>query len=194
MSGVSMKSRILLLGPPGAGKGTQAATLTEALDIPHISTGDMLRAAVKAGTPVGRKAKAVMDSGELVSDEIVIGIAEERLSEDDAREGFLLDGFPRTLAQADALDAMLGRLDVELDCCLAITVDNEAVVGRLLKRAEIEGRADDNEETIRERMRVYDAETAPLLEFYGNRDRLVEVDGLGTINEVGERIRKSLNG
>ena len=158
------KSRIVLLGPPGAGKGTQAATLIEALGIPHVSTGDMLRAAVKAQTPIGKQAKAVMDAGELVSDEIVIGIAEERLSQADAKKGFLLDGFPRTLAQAEALEELLGRLGVELDCCLALTVDNDAVVARLLKRAEIEGRADDNEETIRERMRVYDAETDPLLD------------------------------
>jgi adenylate kinase len=193
VSGASAKTRIVLLGPPGAGKGTQAATLIDALGIPHVSTGDMLRAAVKAGTPVGQQAKAVMDSGELVGDEIVIGIAKERLSEDDASKGFLLDGFPRTIAQADALDALLGQLDVEIDCCLALSVDNEAVVQRLLKRAEIEGRADDNEDTIRERMRVYDAETAPLLEFYGSRGRLIEVDGMGTIEEVGERIGKSLN-
>jgi adenylate kinase len=153
----------------------------------------MLRAAVKAGTPVGLKAKAVMDSGELVNDAIVIGIAEERLSEPDATKGFLLDGFPRTLSQADALETLLGKLGVELDCCLALTVDNEAVVSRLLKRAEIEGRADDNEETIRERMRVYDAETAPLLDFYRKRGRLIEVDGMGTVEEVGDRIQKALN-
>jgi adenylate kinase len=133
-----------------------------------------------------------MDAGELVSDEIVIGIAEERLSQHDAKKGFLLDGFPRTIAQAEALEELLGRLGVELDCCLALTVDNDAVVARLLKRAEIEGRADDNEETIRERMRVYDAETAPLLEFYRSRDRLIEVDGMGTIEEVGKRIRERL--
>jgi len=184
--------RIVLLGPPGAGKGTQAETVVRDLGIPHISTGDMLRAAVKAGTPIGRKAKAVMDAGELVSDEIVIGIAEERLSQPDAREGFLLDGFPRTIAQAEALDRLLSRLDMALDACLALTVDGDAVVERLLKRAEVEGRADDNEATIRERMRVYDRETAPLLDFYRDRGKLVEVSGMGRIDEVGRRIREAL--
>lgn len=186
-------SRMILLGPPGAGKGTQATSLIDRLGIPHVSTGDMLRAAVAAETPVGLQAKAVMESGELVSDEIVIGIAEERLSEDDAQKGFLLDGFPRTIAQAEALEGLLSKLGVELDCCLALTVDNDAIVERLLKRAEIEGRADDNEETIRERMREYDAKTAPLLDFYKSRGRLVEVDGMGTIEEVGERITQALD-
>lgn len=186
-------SRMILLGPPGAGKGTQATSLIDRLGIPHVSTGDMLRAAVAAETPVGLQAKAVMEAGELVSDEIVIGIAEERLSEDDAKKGFLLDGFPRTIAQAEALEGLLSKLGVELDCCLALTVDNDAIVERLLKRAEIEGRADDNEETIRERMREYDAKTAPLLDFYRSRGRLVEVDGMGTIEEVGERIKQALD-
>jgi adenylate kinase len=186
-------ARIVLLGPPGAGKGTQAAAIVDALGIPHISTGDMLRAAVKAGTPVGLKAKAIMDSGELVSDEIVIGIAEERLAEKDAKAGFLLDGFPRTLAQADALERLLTKLDCKLDVCLALSVDSEAVVQRLIKRAEIEGRADDNEETIRERMRVYDQETAPLVEFYKSRDRLAVVSGMGTVEEVQDRIREALS-
>ena len=164
-------SRMILLGPPGAGKGTQAAGLINRLGIPHVSTGDMLRAAVNAKTPVGLKAKAIMDSGELVSDDVVIGIAEERLSENDAKSGFLLDGFPRTMAQAEALEGLLSKLGVELDCCLAITVDNDAVVERLLKRAEIEGRADDNEETIRERMREYDNKTCLLYTSPSPRDR-----------------------
>lgn len=188
-----MSRRIILLGPPGAGKGTQAARLVERLGIPHVSTGDMLRAAVAAETPIGLKAKEVMESGELVSDEIVIGIAEERLSQDDARSGFLLDGFPRTIAQAEALERLLSKLGQELDCCLALTVDNDAIVARLLKRAEIEGRADDNEESIRERMREYDAKTAPLLDFYRSRGLLVEVDGMGTIEEVEERVKQALD-
>ncbi len=185
-------TRILLLGAPGAGKGTQAARLVERLGVPHVSTGDMLRAAVAAETEVGKKAKAVMDAGQLVSDEIVIAIAEERLGEDDARKGFILDGFPRTLAQAEALDAMLGRLSTPLQRCVAITVDTEAVVQRLVKRAEIEGRADDNEETIRERMRVYDAQTAPLLKYYTDAGLLAEVDGMGEVDEVCARIERVL--
>ncbi|MEZ4278141.1 MAG: adenylate kinase [Myxococcota bacterium] len=192
MSAAGGKTRIVLLGPPGAGKGTQATAIVEAKGVPHISTGDMLRAAVKAGTPIGKKAKAVMDAGELVSDEIVIGIAEERLGQADAKNGFLLDGFPRTLAQAEALERLLEKLGTPLDCCLALTVDNEAVVQRLLKRAQIEGRADDNEATIRERMRVYDSQTAPLLGFYRERRKLVEVSGMGTIESVGQRIREAL--
>ncbi|MEE3328857.1 MAG: adenylate kinase [Myxococcota bacterium] len=185
-------SRIVLLGAPGAGKGTQAARIIEALEIPHISTGDMLRAAVAAGTEVGLKAKAVMDAGQLVSDEIVIGIARERLSEPDAASGFVLDGFPRTLDQAVALDGILEELGLPVECCLAITVETEEVVERLLKRAELEGRADDNEETIRERMRVYDAQTAPLLEYYGEKDIVKEVPGMGSIDSVSASLMKAL--
>jgi adenylate kinase len=183
---------IVLLGAPGAGKGTQAIRLAERLGVPHISTGDMLRAAVKAQSPVGVKAKAVMDSGELVGDDIVIAIADERLAQPDAQKGFILDGFPRTLAQAEALEGVLENLDSAVDCCLALTVDREAVVQRLLKRAEIEGRADDNEEAIRERMRVYDAQTAPLLGHYGAADLLVEVPGMGTIDEVADVILEAV--
>lgn len=185
-------TRIVLLGAPGAGKGTQAARIIEALDIPHISTGDMLRAAVAAGTEIGLKAKAVMDAGQLVSDEIVIGIARERLSEPDASKGFVLDGFPRTLDQAAALDGILEEIGSPVECCLAITVETEEVVQRLLKRAELEGRADDNEETIRERMRVYDAQTAPLLEYYGEKGIVKEVLGMGSIDSVSVSLMSAL--
>jgi len=181
-------TKIVLLGAPGAGKGTQAVRLAEAMGIPHISTGDMLRAAVAAGTPVGLKAKAVMDSGQLVGDDIVIGIAEERLGEEDAQKGFILDGFPRTQAQAEALGELLERIGSGLDCCVALTVDTEAIVERLLKRAEIEGRADDNEETIRERMRVYEEQTAPLLDYYGGQSLVREVSGMGSMDEVFEAL------
>ena len=184
--------RIVLLGAPGAGKGTQAALLVERLCIPHISTGDMLRAAVAAETPVGLEAQAVMDSGRLVSDEIVIAIARERLSKPDAGRGFVLDGFPRTEGQASALDRMLAELGAPLDCCLAVTADTEEVVQRLLKRAEIEGRSDDNEETIRERMRVYEEQTAPLLDHYRAQGLVLEVSGMGKVEEVAARIEEAL--
>ena len=185
-------ARIVLLGAPGAGKGTQAVLLAKKMGIPHISTGDMLRAAVAAETPVGLKAKEVMDAGRLVGDEIVVGIAEERLSQSDAAKGFILDGFPRTLAQAHALADLLERMGNALECCLAITVETEAIVQRLLKRAEIEGRADDNEETIRERMRVYEAETSPLLDYYGAKDLVREVPGMGSVEEVSEAMFAAL--
>ena len=184
--------RLVILGAPGAGKGTQAARLVARLGVPHVSTGDMLRAAVQAGTEVGQQAKAVMDSGKLVSDEIVIAIAEDRLKEPDAASGFVLDGFPRTLPQAAALDSMLARLNAPLDCCLALTVDTDQVVERLLKRAELEGRSDDNEEAIRERMKVYDDQTAPLLSYYADKELLVEVAGMGTVEAVSDAIEKAL--
>jgi adenylate kinase len=188
-----MNSRgIVLLGAPGAGKGTQAVLLAEKLGVPHISTGDMLRAAVAAQSPVGLKAKAVMDAGHLVSDEIVIGIAEERLKADDAANGFILDGFPRTLGQAEALDRLLEGIGLRIDCCLAITVDTEGIVKRLLKRAEIEGRADDNEATIRERMRVYAVETEPLLGYYAARSLVREVPGMDSVPEVSDAMVAAL--
>jgi adenylate kinase len=183
---------LLLLGAPGAGKGTQAVRLAARLGVPHVSTGDLLRAAVAAGTPLGREAKAYMDRGELVPDSIVIGVAAERLARPDAKTGFVLDGFPRTLAQAEALDAELARLGMKLDRCLALVTDEAALVARLLRRAQIEGRADDNETTIRNRMRVYRAQTEPLVACYRRKGLLREIDGMGTIEEVEQRIHQGL--
>ena len=183
---------LLLLGPPGAGKGTQAERLVESLGIPQVSTGDMLRAAVAAGSEVGQRAQAFMDAGKLVTDEIVIGVAEERLTQDDARKGFILDGFPRTVAQAEALDALLERLGTRLERCVAMTVDEDELVKRLLKRAEIEGRADDNEASIRVRMQEYREKTEPLVAYYRQRGILAEVDGEGSIDDIAERIQSAL--
>ncbi len=185
-------TRVVLLGAPGAGKGTQAARLVKKLGVPHVSTGDMLRAAVAAGSELGQKAKAVMEAGALVDDDIVIALAGERLREQDAAAGFVLDGFPRTEAQAEALDRLLQELATPLECCLVIRVDSEAVVKRLMARAEIEGRSDDNEETIRERMRVYEDQTAPLLDYYRSRSLLSEVDGMGNVDQVFERVGEAL--
>ena len=155
--------RVLLLGAPGSGKGTQATRLVERLGVPQISTGDMFRQAVAAGSELGRSLKRTMERGELVSDDVVISVAKERLSKDDAKRGFVLDGFPRTAAQAEALDALLAEMGTDLERCVALVVDEDAVVARLLKRAEIEGRSDDNEDTIRRRMRVYREQTEPLI-------------------------------
>ena len=181
--------RMLLLGPPGAGKGTQAIRLVEKFEIPQISTGDMLRSAVAAGVEVGRQAQGFMDRGELVPDSIVIGVAEQRLSQPDAAGGFILDGFPRTSAQAAALDDLLAKMGTELERCVALVVDEDELVERLLERARIEGRSDDNEETIRTRMKVYRDQTEPLLAYYRERGLLVTVDGLGTPDEVFDRVK-----
>jgi len=184
--------KLLLLGAPGAGKGTQAARLARRLDVPQISTGDMLRQAVTSGSELGRRVKDTMDRGELVSDSIVIEVARERLSRPDAKRGFVLDGFPRTVAQAEALDRMLAELGSRLECCVALSVDEEAVVERLQGRARIEGRSDDNEATIRKRMRVYGEQTEPLLDYYRRRGLLAEVDGMGSIEEVEKAIGEAL--
>lgn len=185
--------RMLLLGPPGAGKGTQALRLVEKLGIPQISTGDMLRGAVATGTDVGEQARGFIDRGELVPDAVVIGVAEERLSQDDAESGFVLDGFPRTAAQAEALDVLLVRMGTSLERCIVLIVDENSLVARLLGRAKIEGRSDDSEETIRTRMSVYRAQTAPLVDYYRKRGILAEVDGLGSIEEVAKRIEEALS-
>jgi adenylate kinase len=186
--------RLLLLGPPGAGKGTQAQLLIARLGIPQISTGDMLRAAVAAGSAAGRKAKSYMDLGELAPDAIVIEAAEERLGRPDAKQGFILDGFPRTVAQAEALDEMLPELGCQLERCVAITVNEEELAKRLLRRAEIEGRTDDNDASIRTRMHEYREKTQPLIAYYKKRGVLREVDGVGNVEEVASRIAQALEG
>lgn len=182
-----MGRRILFLGPPGAGKGTQAARLARAIGVPHISTGAMLREAVANGTELGLKAQAIMAAGDLVPDDLVVAMVEERLSHSDAGCGFLLDGFPRTLAQAEALDAAIGEGAIEVAILLEAAEDE--LVARLLKRALDEGRDDDNEETIRNRQRVYVDETSPLIGYYPHHGvSVLPVDGLGTIDEVFARI------
>lgn len=184
--------RLLLLGPPGAGKGTQAQRLVKRLGVPQISTGDMLRAAVAAGSPVGRAAKQLMERGELVPDEIVTQVAEQRLRQPDAAQGFVLDGFPRTVAQAQALDGLLARLGHRLERCVLLGVDEEALTQRLLQRAQIEGRSDDTAVVIRKRVKVYSEQTAPLVAYYRERGLLEEVDGMGSIEEVARRIEEAL--
>lgn len=190
--------RLILLGPPGAGKGTQAQRLVEKHGIPQLSTGDMLRAAVKAGTEVGKRAKAVMDAGELVSDAIVNAIVAERIDQPDCARGFILDGYPRTLAQADAVGQMLAERGIDLDVVIELVVDDKALVGRILKRAEqalAAGqpvRKDDTAEVFDERLREYYKKTAPLIGYYYARGKLTGVDGMADIDAVTAEIGKVL--
>ena len=185
--------RIVLLGAPGSGKGTQAAILTDHLDIPHISTGVLLRAAVKAGTELGQQAKAAMDAGELVSDELMLGLIEERLGQNDVKGGFILDGYPRNLDQARSLDELLARLEQPVDDAVQIDVDTEQVIQRLAKRAEDEGRSDDTEEVVRNRMAVYEEQTAPVIDHYAGQGKLSRVYGVGSVEEVTQRIAQVLD-
>ena len=180
------------MGPPGAGKGTQARYVAEHFGIPAISTGDIFRANVSQGTELGVEAKRFMDAGEYVPDQVTNAMVRDRLAEQDAVGGFLLDGYPRTVAQVEELDAMLREQEAELDAVLVLTVDRDEVVQRLLKRAELEGRADDTEEVIRRRQEVYAEQTAPLIEVYAERGLLTEVDGMGAVDEVTARVFSAL--
>jgi adenylate kinase len=186
--------RLVLLGAPGSGKGTQAAMLKAELKVPHISTGDLLRAAVKAGTPLGLKAKAVMEAGKLVSDDIVLGMLEERLAQPDVAGGFILDGYPRNLAQCEALEALLARIGQPLDIAIKLKVPSELIVERIAGRAAAEGRKDDTPETVRERLRVYLEQTAPVAEHFAGLSKLHIIDGVGDVDEVFRRILAALSG
>jgi adenylate kinase len=185
--------RIVLLGAPGSGKGTQAALMEERLGMPHISTGVLLRNAAKRGTALGLQAKSIIDQGELVPDNIMSDMIEERLGREDVANGFILDGYPRNLAQAQSLDEMLGRLGQPADIAIQIDVDPEQIIKRLAGRAEQEGRADDSEDIVRNRMRIYHEKTAPVIDYYAGRGMLTHVLGDGSIEVILERILSVLN-
>ena len=180
---------VIFIGPPGAGKGTQAKRLCESQNLTQLSTGDMLRAHVKQGTELGKQAKVLMDDGKLVPDDVIIGMVRTELgTHEQGKIRILFDGFPRTNGQAEALDQLLDDFNIPLWGVVLIEVDEEAIVQRLLKRAEIQGRSDDNEETIRNRMKVYNQQTTPLLAYYNEKKCMRSVDGMGTIDEVTQRI------
>lgn len=184
--------RLVLLGPPGAGKGTQAERIAQRHGIPHVSTGDIFRENVKNATPLGQEAKSYMDRGDLVPDDVVNRMVADRLDRDDAAEGFLLDGYPRTPAQADELEALLAARGTGLDVVLRFVVDEEEVVRRIALRAKEDGRSDDSEEVHRNRLEVYREQTAPLEDYYAQRGLLHDVDATGTIDEVNERAEREL--
>ena len=186
------KARLLIVGPPGAGKGTQAARITTAYGIPDVSTGDIFRANIKNETPLGVQVKAIIDSGDYVSDELTNALVKSRLEEDDAVDGFLLDGYPRTLEQVQYLDELLAGKGQALDAVIQLVADQDAVVARLRKRALEQGRTDDTEDAIRHRQEVYARETSPLIAVYRDRGLLIEVDGLGEIDDVAARITEAL--
>jgi adenylate kinase len=186
--------RLLIMGPPGAGKGTQAKYVAEHFKIPAISTGDIFRANVTQGTPLGVEAKRYMDAGEYVPDEVTNLMVRDRIDEPDAVAGFLLDGYPRTLAQVEELDGMVAFTGHSLDAVIVLTADREEIVERLLLRAQTEGRADDSEDVIRRRQEVYAEETEPLIRIYRERGLTHEVDGMGEVDEVTARIFESLHG
>ena len=185
--------RLILMGPPGAGKGTQASRVAEQFGVPAISTGDIFRANVSEGTELGKKAEEYMDAGEYVPDEVTNLMVRNRIDEDDAKPGFLLDGYPRTLAQVEELDGMIKFTGHELDAVVVLTVDPEELVQRLLQRAETDGRSDDTEDVVRRRQEVYAEQTEPLIEVYRERGLLREVDGMGEVDEVTKRVFAALS-
>ncbi|GAA1440093.1 adenylate kinase [Leifsonia poae] len=185
-------TRMLIVGPPGAGKGTQASRITSAYGIPDISTGDIFRENIKNETPLGKQVKAIVDSGDYVPDSLTNELVTNRLLQDDARNGFLLDGYPRTLEQVHFLDQLLDSKGQKLEAVIQLVADQDEIVSRLTKRAQEQGRADDSEDAIRHRQQVYLRETSPLIDVYRDRGLLVEVDGLGDMDEVAERIKAAL--
>ncbi len=187
-----MSARLVIMGPQGSGKGTQAARLAARLDVPPISTGDIFRANVKGGTELGNQAKAIIDAGDLVPDSITNAMVRDRLAEPDAAEGFILDGYPRNAAQVVALDEVLAEHGVGLDAVLELTADRDELLARLRRRAVVEGRADDTEEVIGKRLAIYTAQTAPLTRGYADRGLLVTVDGIGDVDDVTERLLAAL--
>lgn len=188
MSEHNSKTYVVLMGAPGAGKGTQAKLLQQALGLPQVATGDLFRENLKHQTELGKLAQQYMDKGELVPDQVTIAMVENRLSQPDCARGAILDGFPRTPAQADALNQLLLKFNGQINVVPFINVAQEILVNRLIKRAEIEGRADDNEETVRNRMRVYEAQTAPLLDYYQKKGLLMEVDGDRPVDIVQQEL------
>jgi adenylate kinase len=184
---------MILMGPPGAGKGTQATTIAEHFSIPAISTGDIFRANVSRGTPLGKKAQEYMDAGEYVPDEVTNLMVRDRIDEPDAAPGFLLDGYPRTLAQVEELDGMIAFTGHRLDAVVVLTVDQDELVARLLHRAQSEGRADDTEDVVRRRQEVYAEQTEPLIGVYRQRGIVHEIDGMGEVDEVTKRIFDALD-
>jgi adenylate kinase len=187
-----VSARLVIMGPQGSGKGTQAALLATRLGVPAISTGDIFRANVKGGTPLGTQAQAIMDAGDLVPDEITNAMVRDRLAQPDAAEGFILDGYPRNAAQVEALDAVLAEQGVGLDAVLELTADRTELLARLGRRAQVEGRADDTAEAIERRLAIYEEQTAPLTAGYAARGLLVTVDGIGQVDEVTERLVAAL--